>query len=113
MSYSTPTPHEIRISNNLQKIANKLGKLFVKETGGEVDFILCVSSKSERETVLSSDMQDAPVGSYVSTMTRETAALSMMELLAKWEANKDMPPIHELKDANGRSLDEILGAGPH
>ena len=35
MSYSTPTPHEIRISNNLQKIAKKLGKLFEKEANLE------------------------------------------------------------------------------
>ena len=113
MSYKTPSPHEIRISSNLQKVAKKLDKLFKKETGGECDFVLCVSSKSERETLNASAMQDAPVGSYVASMDRESSAMLMCELLMKWEANGDMPPIHELKDANGRSLAEILGQGPH
>lgn len=113
MSYSNPTPHEIRISRNLQKVADKLSKLFKKETGGDCDFVLCISSKSERDTLGSSEMKDAPVGSYVASMDRESSAMLMCELLAKWKVNGDMPPIHELKDANGRSLAEILGQGPH
>lgn len=113
MSYSNPSPHEIRISNNLQNVAKKLNKLFRKETGGECDFVLCVSSKSERETLASTSFEDAPVGSYVASMDRESSAMLMCELLMKWELNGDMPPIHELKDSDGRSLAEILGQGPH
>lgn len=105
MSYNNPTQHEIRISSNLQKVAKKLNRLLKKETGEECYFILSVSSKEARD----SSEDTPPVGSYVGNMDRETSALLMLELIAKWEANKELPPIHELRDANGKSLNEILG----
>lgn len=113
MSYENPTPHEIRISEKLQKVGRKLQKLLVHHTGAECDFVLCVNSQAARGQQGQLLPGDAAIGSYIATMDRESSALSMIELIAKWQANKELPPIHELRDASGRSLAEILGAGPH
>lgn len=113
MSYRTPTPHEIRMSAVMKKAVKKIDRLLTTLSGGECDFIICVSSKSERKTHAVTDLQDAPVGNYAATMNRESSALMMLELMAKWRANEEMPPIHDLRDANGRTLSEILGEGPH
>ena len=111
MSYRHPTPLEIRISSRLQPVAKWLDKRLEKRFEGRVHFVLMINVR-DNDTV-HSDPQDWPIGSYVSTCDRETSALMMLELLAKWEANDDLPPLHELTDANGRSLDEILGRGTH
>lgn len=111
MSYDDPTPHELRISRNLQKVAADLKKSFRKRTGGECDFVLSVVSKAENEKARGDTLHQAPVGSYISTMERESAALSMCELLSKWQMRGEMRPIHELRDAEGRSLKDILEEG--
>jgi len=110
MSYRHPTPHEIRISANLQKIAKRLEKDLERATGGKCHWLLNVSPAVDDRSDYR-DMQDAPVASYVANSDRRTSALIMLELLAKWEANGELPPLHELRDDAGRSLEEILGSG--
>lgn len=105
MPYNNPIAHEIRISNNLQKIARKLTKLFDKHTGDDVDFILCVSSKSARENAKSDEVA---IGNYVASIDRTSSAMLMMELILKWQLMHEIPPVSELKDANGNSLLEIM-----
>lgn len=109
MSYDRPSSHELRIGPNLQKIARKIQKLFVKETGGEVDFILVVNSSSARK--MQASTKQVPVGNYIANMSRVSSALSMAELLAKWQINGEIPPLGELKDADGNSLADILNSG--
>jgi len=111
MSYENPTPHEIRISANLQKVAKRLDKDLEKRTGHRCHFILCVTpirSDEEADTLL-----EEPIANYVANSDRQTSALIMLQLLAKWQMNGDMPPIHELRDADGKSLADILSAGTH
>ena len=112
MSYREPTPHEISISKCLHDVAKAAEKSLNELSGGECAFFIWATP---RETVSGEPVPilDAPVSNYVSNMEREGAALTMLELLAKWETNQTIPPLHELKDANGRTLAEILGAGPH
>jgi len=110
MSYQNPTPHELRLGPNLAKVAKKMQKIFLKETGGEVDFILVVNSTSARKMQRSTG--ETPVGNYIANMSRESSALSMAELLAKWQMSGQIPPLAELKDADGNSLADILNAGP-
>ena len=106
MAYNNPTKHEMRIGPAMQRIAKKVQKLFVKETGGEVDFILIVSSSAARR--MQSSGAGVPVGMYVANMDRVSSALSMAEMLAKWQITGAIPPLSELEDAAGNKLEDIL-----
>jgi len=106
MAYNNPSKHELRIGPKLQLIAKKMQKLFVRETGGEVDFILVVNSKAARK--LQASGAGVPAGMYVASMDRTSSALSMAELLLKWQLVGDIPPLNELTDANGNKLKDIM-----
>lgn len=106
MAYNNPSNHEKRMGPFLQKAAKKVQKMFVRETGGEVDFILLVSSTAARKMQASG--AGVPVGMYVASMDRVSSALSMAEMLAKWQIVGAIPPLSELRDADGNSLNDIL-----
>ncbi len=106
MAYNAPSPHELRIGPKLQKIANKLKKIFIKETGGDVDFILIVNSTSARAQQAGG--AGVPVGMYIANMDRVSSALTMAEMLAKWQITGAIPPLDELEDAAGNKLTDIL-----
>ena len=108
MAYNNPSAHEKRIGPKLQTIAKKLQRLFVRETGAEVDFILVVNSKAARQQQASG--AGVPAGMYVASMDRTSSALCMAEMLAKWQLSGLIPPINELEDANGNKLSDILAA---
>lgn len=109
MSYQNPTPHEIRMSRCLQKVMTKTEKLINRLSDGKCAvFIWCTPMATVSQQPLQS-LNDAPVANYVANIEREGAAITMMELIAKWQLNGDLPPLHEMKDASGRTFDEILG----
>ena len=108
VAYNNPSSHERRISNNLQKIAKKMEKMFLKETGGSVDFILVVNSKAARVAQAGGGGQ--PAGMYVASMDRTSSALSMAEMLAKWQIMGQIAPLNELEDASGNKLSDIMKA---
>ena len=106
MAYNNPSAHEQRIGPKLQSIAKKLEKLFVKHTGGEVDFILVVNSKAARRQQAGG--AGVPAGMYVASMDRTSSALCMAEMLAKWQLSGQIAPINELEDAQGNKLEDIV-----
>jgi len=113
VSYLEPTPHEIRISATLQRVARKLEKLLVRETGERCAFLLVVNSARARAASEGGAIAHQAIGSYCASTDRETSAIMMLELLAKWAHNGEIPPVHELRDSRGQSLADVLGEGPH
>ena len=108
MAYNDPSPHEKRIGPKLQRIMKKVEKMFNKETGGDCDLIIIVSSKAARR--LQSSGAGVPVGMYVANMDRTSSALTMAEMLAKWQLVGSIAPLNELEDAAGNKLSDILSA---
>lgn len=107
MSYRNPTKHELKLSSVLEKVYEKSLKLLNKKSKGEcLMFMWCSSAESQRNDT--DNMQDAPVANYISNMDRETATITMLELIHKWQHNGELKPIHELKDADGKYLSDIL-----
>jgi len=97
----------------MQKVANKTEKLLTKLSGGKCAFFIWCTPYDTISHNQVSSMHDAPVSNYVANIEREGAAITMLELIAKWQSNGELPPLHKMRDASGRSFDEVLGAGPH
>ena len=103
-----PTQHEKRIGPALQRIMKKVEKMFNKETGGDVDIIIVVNSSAARRQ--QSAGAGVPVGMYVANMDRTSSALTMAEMLAKWQLLGNIKPLNELEDAAGNRLSDIMSA---
>ena len=104
MPVNNPTPTEIAISQNMQRIIRKIISYARKRIRADVHVTVFVMPGSGA---------DGDIVSYASSVDRESSALMLLEVLARWAADEKMKPLHELRDAKGRSLQEILGAGPH
>ena len=106
MAYNNPSAHEKLIAENLEKIAKAVQAGFIEETGEPVDFTILCSSVSEEKKLRGTGQ--TPIGMYISTLPIEYLAVSMYEILFTWHTAGDIPAYPDLRDASGRSVEEVL-----